>query len=162
VQLECLNHAQSLRELSAVMKDANVRSLEVKSKARARLVERYRAMGAEERVAAIKQSGGELLNELRAEAFADERTLLRLVQDGGAEEGIVLKVVRSRTAPRAVLAAIAREPRFVNHYQVRLELAMNPKTPREVVAALVARLSPEDRKRLRAAGDVADAVRDLA
>jgi hypothetical protein len=162
VAMECLAHVSSPRELMLVMRDPKVRSVEVKAKARARLVERWRTMATEERVAAIRQTGGELLNELWTEAFGDERTLLRLVEERGVPEGVVLRIARSRVAPRPVLAAIGRDPSLVNNYAVRLELALNPKTPREVVAQLIPRLTPADRQRLKASSHVAEAVRDLA
>jgi len=160
IQIECLNHVGAPRELMRVMRDPAIRSLEVKSKARLRLIERYRVMGTEERVATIRSTGGALLADLWNEVFGDERTLLRLVQERGLDEGIVLKIVRSRVAPRSVLTAIAQDPALAGRYQVALELVQNPKTPREIVARLLPRISPQDRQRLRAASEAAEAARE--
>lgn len=161
IQLDCLNHLTSMRELALVMRDPKVRSLEVKAKARARMKERYQVMSPPERAAAVKQTGGDILNDLWTDAFSDERTLMHLLDDRALDEGIVLRIVRSRIAPRGVLAAIGRDPSFTNNPQIRIELVLNPKTPREVVQKLIAKLSPGERKRLKDAGGIAESVRGM-
>jgi len=162
VRLECLTHVSSIRELMTIIRDPRVRSLDVKSKSRTKIQDRYRAMTVDERAATIRQTGGRLLDDLWSNAYSDELTLKRLIADHGIEESLLLKIARSRTAPRSVLQAMARNPRFTGRYAVCLELALNPKTPRDAVVQLVPRLTPADRKRLKTARGVADFVSGIA
>jgi hypothetical protein len=150
ISSEILNTVGNVRELLAVMRDRSIPSHEIKTKARSRLMERYKSMSSEEKVAAIKSTGGEILNHLWTEAFVDERVFLTLLRERALDQNIVLKLARSSITPRNVLAEIGRSPIWNKNYQVILELVQNPKTPREVAQQLFHQLTPADRKRLRA------------
>jgi hypothetical protein len=162
VALRCLDHVGTLAALAKVIHDPHVRSLEVKAKAKSRLVERYRTLSVDERVAAVRSTGGRILQDLWNEAFNDRATMVKLVQERGVDDGVVLKIARSRIAPREALMAIGKNSTYLGNYQICLELALNPKTPRELLARIVPKLSPPDRAKLRDSMGVAEYVRTIA
>ena len=59
-------------------------------------------------VEAVKESRGQLLNDLWTDGFGDRQTILKLVNDSNIDEQVVLKIARSRIAPREALAAMGR------------------------------------------------------
>ncbi|MBX7220862.1 MAG: hypothetical protein K1Y36_13005 [Blastocatellia bacterium] len=161
VSLAILRQIGDLRTLLKLLKNPKIKAVEIKQTAHQRLVERYRALGASERVAVIKDTNGEILHELWEEAFHDEATMTTLLKEQFLDESVVLRVVRSKSAPRQALAEIGANQTWVNNYQIRLDLVMNPKTPREVVARLIGRLSPADRSRIKNNRGVPEHVRAM-
>jgi hypothetical protein len=162
VALRCLSHVGRMDSLSRLLRDPRVRSLAVKAGARQRLVDRYRALSVDQRVSSIKASGGQLLQDLWKEAFSDRQALKKLLSDRGLDEAVAVRVARSRIAPREALLALGNNRNLLAKYQVCLELAMNPKTPREVLSRVVPRLTPADRARLRQSRSLTDHTRSLA
>ena len=65
-------------------------------------------------------------------------------------------------APRRALELIAASPTWLANYQVMLELVMNPKTPRQVVAKLIPKLKPADRKMIKSNPALPEAIRKFA
>ncbi|MBI4749580.1 MAG: hypothetical protein HY774_13915 [Acidobacteria bacterium] len=161
IALELLNFVSNPQALLKVVKNPKIATLEVKQKALQKLIEIYRALDSSGRISLIKATNGEILHELWEEAFHDEETITTLLKEQYLEDGIVLKVVRSKSAPRSALAAIGANPAWVNNYQIRLELVMNPKTPRDVVARLISRLNPTDRAKIKNNRNLPEYVRAM-
>ena len=146
VSLEILSFIAGFEELFKILKNSKVRNLEAKSKAKLKLLSLFKSMGTDEKILKIKKSGGDLLREFAVEIFRDENLLQRLLDDPATDHSIVLKVVRSRTASRNILSRVAGNPKWISHYDILLELTLNPKTPREMLSALTKKLKPADRK----------------
>jgi hypothetical protein len=160
--LEAVNSIGDLGELLKLLRSPRVKFLEVKSKARARLAMRFKALGMGEKLAAIRRSGGALLRELWTDFFRDEQLVLQCIQGGHADASIVLEIARSRIAPRRALEAIAASAAWTANYQICLELVLNPKTPRHVVARLIPKLSPADRRMVKSNASLPDSIRRMA
>lgn len=161
IALELLNFVSNPQSLLKVVKNPKIATIEVKQKALQKLIEIYRALDSSGRISLIKATNGEILHELWEEAFHDEETITTLLKEQYLEDGIVLKVVRSKSAPRSALAAIGANPAWVNNYQIRLELVTNPKTPRDVVARLISRLNPTDRTKIKNNRNLPEYVRAM-
>jgi hypothetical protein len=160
--LEVVNGLGDFQSLLKVVTSSKVRHLEVKSKARARLGERFRALADGEKVAAVRRGGRLLLKELWRDFFRDEELVLRCLREKQLDEGSVLEIARSKIAPRRALEQIGRMPGWTGNYQITLALVENPKTPRMITARLLRKLSPADRRRIKANRTLPEFVRDLA
>lgn len=160
--LEIVNSLSQLGELMSLIQSPKVKFLEVKAKARSRLSMIFRSLGVGEKVAAIRRAGRRILKELWSDFFRDEQLVLRCLQERQVDEGIVHEIARSRVAPRRALELIGKNPAWTNNYQIRLDLVMNPKTPRQVVARLVQKLKPADRKMLKNNPALPESIRRMA
>jgi ribosomal protein L17 len=77
---EILNYIGNFKELLSIVRDGKIQSFQVKSKARTKLIERYRSMAKEEKIAANKSTGGEILHHLWTDAFVDEKVFLKMLR----------------------------------------------------------------------------------
>jgi hypothetical protein len=137
-----------LRGLLGLTQNPKIRSLEVKSRARARLSALFRGLGSAEKIATIRSSGSSLLNALWDDFFRDEELVLRCLRECHLDKGLVVEIARSSIAPRRALKLIGETPSLSGPYEVRMALAKNPKTPRPVVRRMLAGLRPEDRREI--------------
>jgi hypothetical protein len=156
---EILTYIGNFKDLLAIVRDGKIQSFQVKTKARSKLIERYKAMATEEKIAAIKSTGGEILNHLWTDAFVDERVFMKMLKEEALEQNIVLKIARSRIAPRNILAEIGKHPKWTKNTTIAMELIQNPKTPREVAQKLITQLKPSEKKILRARKDIPESLR---
>ena len=160
--LEIVNHLGDLGSLLSVLSNPKIRALEVKGKARSRLAERFRSMSAGEKVAAVRRGGRRLLKELWSDFFRDEALVLKCLQEKQLDEGTVLEIARSKISPRRALEVIGNNPGWVSNYQITLSLVLNPKTPRQVVARLMRKLNPADRKMVKNNPALPQSIRQMA
>ncbi|MDX1997020.1 MAG: hypothetical protein SF066_04815 [Thermoanaerobaculia bacterium] len=156
--VEVVSSMGDLRGLLGLTQNPQIRSLEVKARARARLTSLFRGLGAAEKMSTIRQTGRTLLRALWADFFRDEELVLRCLQERHLDPGLLLEIARSSIAPRRALQAIGESPSLSTNYQVRLALARNPKTPRSVCHKVMRTLRPADRQviereRLMGGGD---------
>lgn len=161
-QLEIVGTIGSLDGLIKVLGSPKVKALEVKSKARSRLTERFRSLSLQEKVAAVRKGGRLLLKELWGDFFRNEELVLKCLQEKQLDEGTVLEIARNKIAPRRALEAIGNNPAWTSNYQIVLALVFNPKTPRGVVTKLVRKLNPADRRRVKNNPSLPQFVRRLA
>lgn len=161
VSLEILSTTTNFQILVKVLKNPKITSIEVKQTAHHRLVELYQTIDSAERITWITKTKGEILQELGEEAFHDESTIATLLRESSLNEETVLRVVRAKAVPRSALAEIGNHPAWSNHAQIRLELMMNPKTPRETMARLLPLLSPADRARIKTNRSLPDYIRSM-
>ena len=160
--LEIVNSMGNLRDLMKLLSSPKVKFLEVKAKARARLSMIFKSLGTGEKLQAIRSSGRSMLKELWTDFFRDEQLVIKCLQEKQVDQGIVLEIARSKVAPRRALELIAASPSWLANYQVMLELVMNPKTPRQVVAKLIPKLKPADRKMIKSNPALPEAIRKFA
>jgi hypothetical protein len=144
--VEVVSSMGDLRGLLGLTQNPKIRSLEVKSRARARLSALFRGLGSAEKIATIRSSGSSLLNALWDDFFRDEELVLRCLRECHLDKGLVVEIARSSIAPRRALKLIGETPSLSGPYEVRMALAKNPKTPRPVVRRMLAGLRPEDRR----------------
>lgn len=146
--VEVVSSMGDLRGLLGLTQNPKIKSLEVKSRARARLSALFRGLGSAEKIATIRSSGSSLLNALWDDFFRDEELVLRCLRECHLDKGLVVEIARSSIAPRRALKLIGETPSLSGPYEVRIALAKNPKTPRDVVRRMLAGLRPEDRREL--------------
>ena len=146
--VEVVSSMGDLRGLLGLTQNPKITSLEVKSRARARLSALFRGLGSAEKIATIRSSGSTLLNALWDDFFRDEELVLRCLRECHLDKGLVVEIARSSIAPRRALKLIGETPSLAGPYEVRIALARNPKTPRDVVRRMLAGLRPEDRREL--------------
>jgi hypothetical protein len=144
--VEVVSSMGDLRGLLGLTQNPQIRSLEVKARARARLTSLFRGLGAAEKMSTIRQTGRTLLRALWADFFRDEELVLRCLQERHLDPGLLIEIARSSIAPRRALQAIGESPSLSTNYQVRLALARNPKTPRSVSFKVMRTLRPADRQ----------------
>lgn len=146
--VEVVSSMGDLRGLLGLTQNPKIRSLEVKSRARARLSALFRGLGSAEKIATIRSSGSPLLNALWDDFFRDEELVLRCLRECHLDKGLVVEIARSSIAPRRALKLIGETPSLSAPYEVRIVLAKNPKTPRPIVRRMLAGLRPEDRREI--------------
>jgi hypothetical protein len=161
-QLQAVDHLSDLPSLARLLASPRVRHLEVKSKARSRLRERFVSLSEGERAATVRQGGRALLRHLWSDFFRDEALVLRCLREKQLDEGVVLEVARSKISPRRALEEIGKSPAWTARYPILLALVSNPKTPRQIAQKLLPKLTPADRKSLKHNPAVAESVRRLA
>ena len=152
--VEVVSSMGDLRGLLGLTQNPKIKSIEVKARARARLTALFRGLGSAEKINTIRASGRSLLKALWADFFRDEELVLRCLRECHLDKGLVVEIARSSIAPRRALKLIGETPSLSGPYEVRLALARNPKTPRQVVHRILPGLTPEDRRDL---GDLATA-----
>lgn len=160
--LEIVNSVSDINELLRILRSPKIKFLEVKAKARARMSMIFKALGQNEKIAALRRAGSFLLKELWTDFFRDEALVVRCVQEKQVDQNIVLEIARSKIAPRRALEVIGTTAQYTANYQICLELVMNPKTPRQVVTTLIRRLNPADRKMIKNNPSLPDAIRRFA
>ncbi|HUF78130.1 MAG TPA: hypothetical protein VMR44_04360 [Thermoanaerobaculia bacterium] len=146
--VEVVSSMGDLRGLLGLTQNPKIRSVEVKARARARLSALFRGLGSTEKIATVRSSGSSLLKALWADFFRDEELVLRCLRECHLDKGLVVEIARSSIAPRQALKLIGETPSLSSHYEVRLALARNPKTPPPVVERILPGLTAEDRRSL--------------
>lgn len=146
--VEVVSSMGDLRGLLGLTQNPKIRSIEVKARARARLTALFRGLGSAEKIATVRESGGSLLKALWDDFFRDEELVLRCLRECHLDKGLVVEIAHSSIAPRRALQLIGETPSLSGPYEVRIALAKNPKTPRQVVRRMLAGLRPEDRSEL--------------
>ena len=157
--VEVVSSMGDLRGLLGLTQNPKIRSMEVKSRARARLTALFRGLGSAEKISTIRSSGRSLLKALWSDFFRDEELVLRCLRECHLDKGLVLEIARSSIAPRRALRLIGETPSLSAPYEVRLALVQNPKTPPRVVERMLHGLRPADRQALEGNPVVAQALR---
>lgn len=143
--LRLLGEVTSFRALLELLRNPRMPHLEVKRRAQLVLKARYEAMDEEDRVLALRASGGEVWRHL-PELLQDEGSLRRLIADRQLDPSLLLRLARNKLTPRAVLELIASHPILLAHAAVMSELLLNPKTPREAAARVWGLLSESEQQ----------------
>jgi hypothetical protein len=136
------------RALLDVLRDPRIPHLEVKHQALECLRAQYAAMTIQERIVALRSSGGELIRHLTQEVLRDEETLQQLVSDRQLDPSILLRLARNKQTPRSILERIAAHPILMAHSPIMSELLLNPKTPRESSIRIWGLLSESEQQQL--------------
>ncbi len=136
------------RALLDILRDPRIPHLEVKQQALEALRAQYLAMTIQERIVALRSSGGELIRHLPQEVLRDEETLLQLVTDRQLDPSILLRLARNKQTPRSILERIAAHPILMAHSPIMSELLLNPKTPRESSIRIWGLLSESEQQQL--------------
>lgn len=157
--VEVVSSMGDLRGLLGLTQNPKIRSLEVKSRARARLTALFRGLGSAEKISTVRSSGRSLLKALWTDFFRDEELVLRCLRECHLDKGLVLEIARSSIAPRRALQLIGETPSLSAPYEVRLALVQNPKTPPSVVERMLHGLRPADRQALEGHPAVAQVLR---
>jgi hypothetical protein len=160
--LEIVNSISDFTHLLKLLRSPKVKFLEVKAKARSRLSMIFKALGQNEKIAALRRAGSGLLKELWTDFFRDEALVVRCVQEKQVDTNIVHEIARSKIAPRRALEIIGTTPQYLANYGIVLELVLNPKTPRQIVQQLMHRLTPADRKMVKNNPALPEAIRRFA
>jgi hypothetical protein len=160
--LEIVNGMGRIPDLLALLRNPKVRYLEVKAKARGRLGAIFRSLSPGEKVAVIHRAGRGIVKELWTDFFRDEALVLRCLKEQQLDEAVVLEIARSKVAPRRALELIGTSAAWAANPAIRLELVLNPRTPRPVATRLVQKLGPADRKLVRGNPALPESVRRYA
>jgi hypothetical protein len=136
------------RALLDVLRDPRIPYLEVKQQALESLRVQYLAMTIQERIVALRSSGGDLIRHLPQEVLKDEETLQQLVSDRQLDPSILLRLARNKQTPRGILERIAAHPILMAHSPIMSELLLNPKTPRESSIRIWGLLSESEQQQL--------------
>ena len=159
--LRALETVTSFRPLLELLRNPRMPHLEVKRRAQLALKDLYNSMDEENRVQALRASGGEVWRHL-PELLQDESTLRRLVSDRQLDPSLLLRLARNKLTPRAVLELIAGHPVLMAQAAVMSELLLNPKTPREAAARLWGLLSDTEQQVLLRSPHLPATLRSLA
>lgn len=146
--LRLLAYATHHRALLDILRDPRIPHLEVKQQALESLRAQYAAMSTQERIVALRSSGGELIRHLPQEVLRDEETLNQLVSDRQLDPSILLRLARNKQTPRSILERIAAHPILMAHSPIMSELLLNPKTPRESSIRIWGLLSESEQQQL--------------
>ena len=159
--LRLMDQLSGLKPALEILRDPRVLHLEVRRRALENLRGLYLAMDANDRTAALRNSGGELLRHLPQEVLQDEDTLQRLVADRQLDPGVLLRLARNKLTPRSVLEQIAGHPVLMAHAAIMAELLLNPKTPREASVRIWGLLSEAEQQQLLRSPHLPAALRAL-
>ena len=118
----------------------------VRLRAEGLLAEQLGELRLGDRIALARLATPAILRLLLAEG--DARVLPGALFNPRLQEPQLLAALRAESAPRALLEAVAASPRWRAHYAVRLELALNPRTPLPVALALLTGLVEADLRRV--------------
>jgi len=160
--LRLLKDLTSLRALLDVLRDPRIPHLEVKQQAMEFLRNQYLSMSTQERIVALRTSGGELIRHLPQEILKDEETLQQLISDRQLDPSILLRLARHKQAPRSILSKIAAHPILMAHPPIMSELLLNPKTPRESSIRIWGLLSESEQQQLLRSPHLPAPLRQLA
>lgn len=136
------------RALLDVLRDPRIPHLEMKQQALEALRAHYLSMDVQQRIVALRSSGGELIRYLPQEVLRDEETLHLLVSDRQLDPSILLRLARNKQTPRGILERIATHPILMAHSPIMSELLLNPKTPRESSIRIWGLLSETEQQQL--------------
>lgn len=136
------------RALLDVLRDPRIPHLEMKQQALECLRAQYLSMSTQQRIVALRSSGGELIRHLPQEVLKDEETLHQLVSDRQLDPSILLRLARNKQTPRAILERIAAHPILMAHSPIMSELLLNPKTPRESSIRIWGLLSESEQQQM--------------
>ena len=159
--LTLLDQVDVLRALMDILRDQRLPHLSVKERALEMLRRAYEAMTTEDRIVALRASGGELLRHLPQEVLRDEPTLHQLVSDRQLDPGILLRLARNKQTPRPILELIAGHPVLMAHSAIMQELLLNPKTPREAASRIWGLLSDTEQQYLLRSPHLPGSLRHL-
>ena len=136
------------RALLDVLRDPRIPHLEMQQQALECLRAQYLSMTMQQRIVALRSSGGDLIRHLPQEVLKDEETLHQLVSDRQLDPSILLRLARNKQTPRAILERIAAHPILMAHSPIMSELLLNPKTPRESSIRIWGLLSESEQQQL--------------
>lgn len=136
------------RALLDVLRDPRIPHLEMKQQALEALRIQYLSMDVQQRIVALRSSGGELIRHLPQEVLRDEETLHQLISDRQLDPSILLRLARNKQTPRAILERIAAHPILMAHSPIMSELLLNPKTPRESSIRIWGLLSESEQQQM--------------
>ena len=160
--LALLEELQGLKALVEVVRDPRVPHLEVKRRALERLRALYLEIPPEERLAALRIYGAELMRHLPQEVLQDEPSLKALVADRQLDPSLLLRLARNKLTPRPVLELVAAHPVLMAHTPIMSELLLNPKTPREASLRLWGLLSEAEQAQLLKSPHLPTTLRHLS
>ncbi len=118
----------------------------VRLRAEGLLAEQLSELRLGDRIALARLATPAILRLLLAEG--DARVLPGALFNPRLQEPQLLAALRAESAPRALLEAVAASPRWRAHYAVRLELALNRRTPLPVALSLLTGLVEADLRRV--------------
>lgn len=118
----------------------------VRLRAEGLLVEQMGDLRLGERIALARVATPPVLRLLLSDA--DARVLASALFNPRLQEPQLVAALRAENAPRVLLEAAAASPRWRAHYAVRMELALQPRTPLPVALALLTSLVETDLKRV--------------
>ena len=156
-----LQRLKTPRALLEVLRDSRLPHMEVKQEALEALRQIYQSMSTQERILALRSSGGELIRQLPQEVLKDEDSLLLVVVDRQLDPSILLRLARNKQTPRSVLERIAGHPILMAHPAIMSELLLNPKTPREAAIRIWGLLSESEQQALLASPHLPATLRHL-
>ena len=160
--LALLAQVTSSRTLLDILRDQRIPHLEVKERALEMLRAAYAGMTVQQRILALRSTGGELLRHLTQEILRDEETLTLLVADRQLDPSILLRLARNKQTPRPILELIASHPVLMAQPAVMQELLLNPKTPREASTRIWGLLSESEQENLLRSPHLPAVLRHLA
>jgi hypothetical protein len=150
------------RALLDILRDPRIPHLEVKQQALEALRVQYLSMSIQDRIVALRSSGGELIRHLPQEILRDEETLDQLVSDRQLDPSILLRLARNKQTPRSILERIAAHPILMAHSPIMSELLLNPKTPRESSIRIWGLLSESEQQQLLRSPHLPATLRHIA
>jgi len=150
------------RALLDLLRDPRIPYLEVKQQALDSLRSLYLTMSVQQRIIALRASGGELIRHLPQDVLKDEETLRQMVADRQLDPSILLRLARNKQTPRSILEAIAAHPTLMAHPPIMSELLLNPKTPRESATRVWGLLSESEQLQLLRSPHLPATLRHLA
>ena len=156
-----LQRLKTPRALLDVLRDSRIPHMEVKLEALEILRMLYQKMNTQERILALRSSGGELIRQLPQEVLKDEDALQLVVADRQLDPSILLRLARNKQTPRSVLERIAAHPILMAHPPIMSELLLNPKTPREAAIRIWGLLSESEQQALLASPHLPATLRHL-
>jgi len=159
--LRLFGRLHGMKPAIEILRDPRVQHLELKRRALESLRSLYQGMDVQDRISALRTSGGELMRHLPQEVLQDEETLRRMVADRQLDPGILLRLARNKLTPRAVLEQIAGHPVLMAHAAIMSELLLNPKTPRDASVRIWGLLSEAEQQQLLRSPHLPAALRNL-
>jgi len=146
--MRLIGSVENARALLDLLRDPRIPHLEMKQQGLEALRTQYLAMSIQQRIVALRSSGGDLIRHLPQEVLRDEETLELLVSDRQLDPSILLRLARNKQTPRGILERIAAHPILMAHSPIMSELLLNPKTPRESSIRIWGLLSESEQQQL--------------
>lgn len=147
------------RDLMDVGLDTRVRP-SVRRAADRQLAARLAGLSAGEKINIARRGGPGVLAELRHSP--DPRVMKALLANPRLTEGTLMPVVRRETTSPEVLETIAEDRRWGARYELRRDLASNPRTPLQIALRLLPLLKKKDLRQVASGVRVPAAVRRRA
>jgi hypothetical protein len=160
--LRLLPYLTTPRALLDLLRDPRIPHVEVKQQALESLRTIYLTMTVQQRIIALRASGGELIRHLPQDVLKDEETLRQMVMDRQLDPSILLRLARNKQTPRPILEAIAAHPTLMAHPPIMSELLLNPKTPRDSATRVWGLLSESEQLQLLRSPHLPATLRHLA